>query len=182
MRKLGIVAVIVGVASLLVAGCGSTRPEEQTKRDTLNRETEAAITAFKAADKGLTKWFEEAYGYVVFPTVGKGGAGVGGAFGRGQIYEQGKMIGYATLSQATIGLQLGGQSYSEVIFLKDKSALNTFKYGNYEVSAQASAVAAQSGASSDAAYSGGVAIFTVAKGGLMAEASVGGQKFKYSPK
>jgi lipid-binding SYLF domain-containing protein len=182
MRKIGFVLLIGGIASLLVAGCGSTRPEDQSERDTLNRDTEAAIIAFKTADKGLTKWFDEAHGYVVFPTVGKGGAGIGGAFGRGQIYDQGKMIGYATLSQATIGLQLGGQSYSEVIFLKDKYALNAFKQGNYEVSAQASAVAATAGASSDAAYSGGVAIFTLIKGGLMAEASVGGQKFKYSPK
>jgi lipid-binding SYLF domain-containing protein len=107
---------------------------------------------------------------------------VGGAFGRGLVIVNELVDGFASMSQATIGLQLGGQKYSQFIFFKDQTALNHFKRGNFELGAQASAVAITAGASADAAYDSGVAIFTVAAGGLMAEASVGGQRFSYAPK
>jgi lipid-binding SYLF domain-containing protein len=140
-----------------------------------------AVATFKQKDPGLKRFFENAYGYAVFSSVGKGGFGIGGAHGKGLLFEQGAPVGRSTLSQVTIGLQMGGQVYSEIIFFKDKTALDDFKRGNYEVGAQASAVAATVGASADASYNGGVAIFTIAKGGLMYEASVGGQKFSYKP-
>lgn len=171
------------MALLLFVGCGSTQPETDTEKDAFNKETEAAIARLKAKDPGLKSWFgEKSYGYVVFPAVGKGGLVVGGAHGRGQVYEQGKHIGYAKMTQGTVGLQAGGQAFIEVIFFEDEQALNAFKDGNWEMGAHVSAVAAKKGASSAADYTKGVCVFTLAGGGLMAEASVGGQKFKYVPK
>ena len=146
--------------------------------------------------------FDKCYGYAVFPTIGKGGIGIGGAHGKGKVFAGGKYVGDTAMTQLTIGLQLGGQAYSEIIFFEDKRAFDAFTSGNFEFGAQASAVAITAGASAqtgttgttagasttknDAAtaanYSNGVAVFTVAKGGLMYEASIGGQKFSYTPK
>ena len=140
-----------------------------------------AIAEFKKADSGIAKVFETAHGYAIFPSVGKGAIGIGGAHGNGYVYEGGHLIGHTTLTQVTVGFQFGGQAYREVIFFRDKTALDDFKRGNFELSAQASAVAVKPGVSADLAYNGGVAIVTMAKGGLMYEASVGGQKFSYKP-
>lgn len=139
------------------------------------------IGEFKKKDKKLDNFFKQAYGYAVFPSVGKGAIGIGGAHGNGVVYEKGKPIGDTSLTQVTIGFQLGGQAYSEIIFFKDKKTLDDFKNGNFELGAQASAVAVTAGASADANYEKGVAVFTMAKGGLMYEASVGGQKFSFDP-
>jgi lipid-binding SYLF domain-containing protein len=139
------------------------------------------IAEFTKADSGIAKFFQDAYGYAVFPTVGKGGIGIGGAHGSGWVYERRRLVGKSTLTQVTIGLQFGGQSYSEVIFFKDTTALRDFQRGNFEVGAQASAVAITAGAAANLAYNGGVAIVTRAKGGLMYEATVAGQKFSYAP-
>ena len=116
---------------------------------------------------------------MVFPTVGKGGIGIGGARGKGWVYERGTRIGKATLTQVTIGLQLGGQAYSEVIFFKDKAALDDFTRGNFEFDAQVSAIALTARAAGDLPYRKGVAVVTMGKGGLMYEASLGGQKFSF---
>jgi lipid-binding SYLF domain-containing protein len=137
-----------------------------------------AIAEFKEKDPSIEKFVNKAAGYVVIPTVGKGGFGIGGARGKGILYENGVATAVVTLTQLTIGFQAGGQAYSEFIFFEDDVALGDFKRGNYELGAQASAVAITAGASADAQFNGGVAIFTQAKGGLMYEASVGGQKFK----
>jgi lipid-binding SYLF domain-containing protein len=139
------------------------------------------IEQFKKTDPGMTKFFSSAYGYAVFPTVGKGGFGIGAARGRGLVYERGRLVGETILTQVTIGAQLGGQTYSEVVFLENKETMTSFKRGNFALSAQASAVAAASGASANAKYKQGVAVFTMAKGGLMYEASVGGQQFHFLP-
>jgi lipid-binding SYLF domain-containing protein len=163
-----------------VAGCGSTAPESKQQADTLDAECQATMTRGKNA--GCAKWFDSAHGYAVFPTVGKAGLFVGGAHGKGQVYEQGKVIGYSTITQGTIGLQIGAQSFSEIIFFKDKAALDAFKGGNYEVGAEVTAVAAEKGSTQTADYSGGVAIFVFGEGGLMAGAAVGGQKFGYQAK
>jgi lipid-binding SYLF domain-containing protein len=118
---------------------------------------------------------------VIFPNVGKGGLWVGGAAGNGVAYEGGAKIGMAKLSQVSIGLQGGGQAYREVVFFKTKKAMDRFKNNKIEFSAQVSAVAVTLGASADAQYVDGVMVFTMQKGGLMYEASVGGQKFKFNP-
>ncbi|MEH6625732.1 MAG: YSC84-related protein [Motiliproteus sp.] len=147
-----------------------------------DNEISSTIAKFKNKDPDLKVFFSKAHGYAVFPTVAKGGIGIGGAYGEGKLYEKGSYAGKTSLAQITIGLQLGGQAYSEIIFFKDQSAINRFKEGSFELNAQASAVAVTSGASADADYSDGVAVFTMAKGGLMYEASVGGQKFSYTPR
>jgi lipid-binding SYLF domain-containing protein len=156
---------------------GNETAEEQGTSDSEVAET---LANFKNKDAGLKVFFNKAHGYAVFPTVTKGGLGIGGAYGKGKVYQQRRYIGASSLTQVTIGFQLGGQVYSEIIFFKDEAALNRFKGGNFELNAQASAVAATAGASADADYSNGVAIFTLAKGGLMFEASVGGQKFSFT--
>ena len=178
MRHPFMTLVAIGLIAVFAA-CGSTRPETPDERDTKTREVEATIARFKQNDPGLKGWIRDAYGYAVFPTVGKGGIGIGGAYGRGQVYEQGTLIGYTTLTQASIGFQLGGQSFSEVIFFRDESALRRFTGGEFELSAQMSAVAATAGAATSTNYRGGVAVFIRAEGGLMYEATVGGQKFNY---
>ena len=171
-----------------------------------------ALPAFAASDAETIKifkgagqsgqYFDKCYGYAVFPSIGKGGVGVGGARGTGRVYAQGKVTGEVTMTQVTVGLQLGGQAYSEIIFFEDKRAYDEFTSGEFEFGAQATAVAITAGASASAGtggttagasggkndattaggYQKGMAIFTVAKGGLMYEASIGGQKFKYKPK
>ncbi len=149
-------------------------------------------------------YFDSAYGYALFPTIGKGGMGVGGAHGSGRVYAGGAHVGDTKMTQLTYGLQLGGQAYSQVIFFQDKRAFEEFASGNFEFGAQATAVAitasagaqantgggtqaSVAGGKNDAAttslgYRKGMAIFTVAKGGLMYEATLGGQKYKYTPK
>ncbi len=130
-------------------------------------------------DPGMIKFFSKSYGYALFPSIGKGGMGIGGAHGRGLVYQGGNTTGRSSMTQATIGLQLGGQSYIEVLFFEDKRAYENFIGGKFKLAAQASAVAVNEGASADAGYNDGVAIFTATKGGLMFEASVGGQKFTF---
>ncbi len=143
------------------------------------KDVQAPITKFEKGDPGMQAWFREAYGYAVFPSVGKGAIGVGGAHGNGLVYERKVLIGKTSLTQVTVGFQLGGQAYSEVIFFKDKTALDDFTRGNFELAAEASAVALKAGASKDLGYNKGVAIVTATKGGLMYEAAVGGQKFSF---
>jgi len=140
-----------------------------------------AVGELQRADPGLTRFFDQAAGYAVFPTVGKGGMGIGGARGTGVLYEKGVVTGKTTLTQLTVGLQLGGQAYTEVIFFETEQTLAAFKKGEFAMAAQVSAVAAKAGASANARYVDGVSVFTLAKGGVMAEASVGGQKFSYHP-
>lgn len=140
------------------------------------------IALFKEKDPGLERFFKEAYGYVVFPGVGKGAVGVGGAHGSGVVFEAGEPIGKATLTQITLGFQLGGQAYSELIFFEDEKAMKRFKRGKLKFAGQVSAVALTVGTSADVAYQNGVAVVTMSKAGLMYEASVGGQKFRFRPK
>ncbi len=147
----------------------------------LEKETAKAIKRFVADNPDLKKYFDEAYGFVVLPIITKGGLGIGGAAGKGLVFENKVVIGMSKMTQATIGAQVGGQQYMEVIYFKDKRALDNFTGGKLKFSGQASAIALEAGTTVDMKYQDGVAIFTKGKGGLMAEASVGGQKFKYHP-
>jgi lipid-binding SYLF domain-containing protein len=146
-----------------------------------------------------SEFFDDSYGYAVFPTIGKGGIGIGGAHGKGRVYAKGDHVGDTTMTQLTVGFQLGGQAFSQIIFFEDERAYTDFTSGNFEFSAQATAVAITASASAAVTTTGttagasggrndartigdyhrGMAIFTVAKGGLMYEATVGGQKFTY---
>ena len=155
---------------------------EPDNTDKLELAVAQAIIKAKEVDPSMTNWFDTAYAYAVFPKVGKGGIGIGGAHGKGLVIWNDSTVGKTSLSQVTIGFQLGGQVYAQYIMFRDKTAFDHFTRGNFEMGAQASAVAITLGASADANYDGGVAVFTIADGGLMFEASVGGQKFKYKPK
>jgi lipid-binding SYLF domain-containing protein len=159
------------------------------------------IKAFQKASESAS-FFGNSYGYAVFPTIGKGGIVVGAAHGKGRVYVKGAHVGDATMTQLTVGAQLGGQAYSQIIFFQDKRAFDEFTTGEFEFGAQATAVAITAGASAQAttggtgagksitsdkaqvasSYQKGMAVFTVAKGGLMYEASIGGQKFTYQKK
>ncbi len=150
--------------------------------DKLELSVAQAIIKANESDPTLSMWFESAYAYAVFPKVGKGGFIVGGAGGKGLVIHGTTTVGETSLSQVTIGAQIGGQVYAQYIMFKDKTAFDHFTRGNFEMGAQVSAVAITLGASKDAGYDGGVAVFTLADGGLMLEASVGGQKFKYKAK
>ena len=152
---------------------------EPDTNDEMQLSVAKAILDLKKADPGIEKFFENAYGYAVFPRVGKAGIGVGGAHGKGLVIAGDQVVGNTSLSQVTVGFQLGGQVYAQFIFFEDDVALGNFQRGNYELGAQASAVAATLGASTDANYDKGVVVFTHVGGGLMYEATISGQKFKY---
>jgi lipid-binding SYLF domain-containing protein len=149
--------------------------------ESLKKNTAEALENFKKTDSSLGAQFDKAAGYVVFPRVGKGGFVIGGAHGDGLVYDHGKLVGKASLSQASIGAQIGGQVFREVVFFETADSLSAFKESKFEMSAQVGAVAAAEGAAKNAKYSDGVLVFTQPVKGLMAEASVGGQKFKYQP-
>jgi lipid-binding SYLF domain-containing protein len=140
-----------------------------------------AKTEFVRVDALMGNLFNNAYAYVIFPNVGKGGMGIGGAAGNGIVYERGNIIGKAKMTQVSIGFQFGGQAYREVIFFESAADLDRFKQDNLEFSAQASAVAATAGASANVKYAIGVIIFKQLNGGFMYEESIGGQKFDYTP-
>ena len=159
------------------------------------------ISLFKNAGESAS-FFDNSYGYALFPTIGKGGIGIGGAHGEGRVYVAGKYVGDTSMTQLTIGFQLGGEAFSQIIFFEDKRAFEEFTTGNFEFSADASAVAITASAKASATTAGnststssdkkdattvgsyhkGMATFTIAKGGLMYQATVGGQKFSYTAK
>ncbi len=136
------------------------------------------IAEFKETNSKINKFFDTSYGYAVFPGIGKGGLGVGGAAGKGTVFKGGTPVADTKMSQITLGLQAGGQKYAEVIFFENEDAYDRFVGNKFEFAAQASAVALKSGASVDAQYTDGMLVFTMAIGGLMYEASIGGQRFK----
>ena len=177
---------LLGATLAMVAGLAQAMPDSDS------------VNLFKNSNQS-SEYFQKSYGYAVFPTIGKGGIGVGAAHGSGHVYEQGKRIGRITMNQLSVGFQLGGKAFSEIIFFKDKAALDEFTSGHFEFSADAGAIAittsanvsvgttgADAGGSlskNDAATAGeftkGMAVFTIAKGGLMYNATVAGQKFSY---
>jgi lipid-binding SYLF domain-containing protein len=169
------------ISTLVIFGCSPTpdSPEEQAE---LSKGVSDTIKQANNTDPGIAKFFETAYGYVVFPEIAKGAAGVGGAYGQGEVYEQKAHVGYADVTQATVGVQLGGQTYTEIIFFQHKAALDNFKSGEFEIAAGGSIVAVKSGSSGSADYVGGVIVFTLSEDGLMFEAALGGQDFEYEPK
>lgn len=185
MQKLSIKAAFQLLIVLLITYIAPLHADEYS--DTVDKFRQANTTQ---------PFFQKAYGYAVFPTVGKGGFVVGGAYGEGRVYRGGSQTGLVSLIQLNIGWQLGGQTYSEIIFFQDQKAFDKFTSGSFSFGAQASAVAIAVGASaqagsngssanagnlqSEALYTLGMAVFTMTKGGLMYEASIGGQKFTYN--
>lgn len=177
-NRIGLAAMIVVITGLVLPASLSAQDSKESK---IVGDSKHAKEEFIKSDGLMKSLFDNSYGYVIFPNVGKGAVGVGGAAGNGTVFENGKPVGSAKMKQVSVGFQFGGQAYREVIFFENKAALDRFKEGKFELSAQASAVAATAGASANVKYSDGVMIFTQEKGGLMYEASVGGQKFSYDP-
>ncbi|MEI6756586.1 MAG: hypothetical protein FDX18_03505 [Chlorobium sp.] len=141
-----------------------------------------AVEYFKKNVPSLDRFFERAYGFAVFADVYKGGFMIlGGGHGNGFVYEQNKLVGHSTITQLNVGPQLGGQSFSEIIFFKGQEDLDNFKKGNYELNAQVTAIIVSAGMATNTDFSNGVAVFVLPKAGVMAEATVGGQKFSYRP-
>lgn len=173
MKKLTLLLFIFLAASITYA-------QGDKKNQKIIEDSEEAKQDFLKDDPDMAKLFSSSYGYIILPNVGKGGLGVGGASGNGVAYQGGKRIGFARMTQVTIGFQAGGQAYSEIVFFEDKAAFDRFKENKIEMSAQVSAVAAAEGASLNAKYVDGVMVFTRTKGGLMYEASVGGQQFRFT--
>ena len=193
MKKL--IVLTLAICFLAVASYSETFAGwDPAKAEQERKAAKETIAKFKEKDPGMERFFY-AYGYAVFPTVGTGALIVGGAHGTGLVYKNisvsmligdpiymGKIMGRSSLSQGTVGLQAGGQAYSEIIFFQDKAAFDSFKNGKLKLAAQASAVAVTAGASADAAYEGGVAVFTMGKGGLMLQGAIGGQQLTFEPK
>ena len=173
INKKSIFLILAILMSTITLG-QSTRTDRRILKD-----SKKAKIAFIKTDPSIKKWFDNAYGYVIFPNVGKAGLGVGGAFGNGTVYINNTAIGRAHLSQVSIGFQLGAQGYREVIFFENKSNMDDFKENKLQLSAQVSAVLVVLGAAANINYSNGILIFTQPKGGLMYEVSVGGQSFNY---
>ena len=168
-------------AVALLVGCATAPKTEEGKAD-LEKDAVNALSKMKAEDPGLADAIEKGHGYVIFPTAGKGGLIVGGGYGRGIVYnDAGAQIGFADITQASVGAQVGGQAFYELIIFENEAALNRFKNNQLTFAANASAVAVKSGAAAASNYENGVKVFTLPKAGLMAEASVGGQKFTFTP-
>ena len=181
MKKLIIARMAIVV--MLMSGLflpGFVRAQDD-KKEKIMDDSKKAKELFVKGDASMSNLFKKSYAYVIFPNVGKGAAGVGGAAGWGTVYEKGKAIGTAHMTQVTVGAQAGGAAYREVIFFESKSALDRFTSSKIEFTAETSAIAVKSGASANANYRDGVVVFTQEKGGLIVDASLGGQKFSYKP-
>lgn len=172
---------LAGLAFLIAAAGCSTAPKTTAERSTLESEAAQQIAAARASDPTLQPFFDNAAGYAVFPTVGKGGLVVGGAYGKGVLYEKGRPVAFCDITQLSVGAQIGGQGYTEFVFFETPRALADFKAGDYTLAAQATAVALKAGAGANAKYSNSVAVFTMDQSGLMGEATVAGQKFDVVP-
>ena len=182
MRHAKIVTALALTSLLAFAGCKSM-PDvlTTTEMQSLKIRAEGAQHDFEARNPALRQYFSNSYAYAIFPSVSAGAAGIGAAHGDGLVYEGGRYIGTADVTSVNVGLSLGGQRFSEVVFFQNQSALAAFKTGTFEFDARASAVAASKGTRIAVDYVTGVRVFTQQDGGLMFEASVGGQKFRFLP-
>jgi len=161
-----------------LAAC-ATAPSTTTSRQNLELRARATVQEMTNRDPGLQALLDHSAGYAVFPDIGKAGVVVGGAFGRGVLFEHGGSSGFVSLTQGSVGAQLGGQTLSELIVFHDQFALDRLKAGSFELGANVSAVAITTGAAASARFADGVSVFAIPRGGLMAEISVSGQKLSY---
>jgi lipid-binding SYLF domain-containing protein len=168
-------------AAIVLSGC-ATAPAEPQARALLSAETTEAIAIFKQKDPGIERFFNDSYAYAVLPEVGKGAILVGWAYGKGEVFVKNEMVGYCSVDQGTLGASLGGEYYREIVFFRDKPDFDKFTTDEYTFSAQFTAVAATAGVTSKTDYKAGMAVFVTMDNGLMADISLGGQKFRYLPK
>ena len=175
MKRIFNYGLLAALAAVVPATTLTARVED------LKVKAEEAIQNFKTADPTLTNFFNKAAGFAILPGVGEGGFILGGARGDGLVYEKTNLVGKVTMSEFSLGAQVGGGSFAEIIFFETPEALKAFKQSQWEMSAKAKATIAASGASVNAKYEQGVAVFTLPKSGVMVAAAVGGQKFKFEP-
>ncbi len=168
------------IASLALTGCDSA-PKTRGGQLALQSAVKSAIAQSQETDSGLTTFYRDSYGYVVFPEVGTGAFIVGGSYGDGIVFQDDNMTGYANMTQGSIGLQIGGAQFSEMIFFKDKGAYEKFIGGQWAPNANATATAISAGAAAAVNYDHGVAVFTLDPKGLMASAAIGAQRFDFTP-
>jgi lipid-binding SYLF domain-containing protein len=183
MKTANFVIGLLSISAFLISGVNAEfkNPFKKKSDKQRTKEVNEAIELFKGKDPSIKEMFKKTNGYAVFPNVAKAGLGVGAAIGKGQLYQDGKLMGSTSLKQASFGLQLGGQTYSEIIFFETSKALEKFKSGEFELGAQISAVALKTGAAAGAQFNNGIAVFTMTKKGLMYEAAVAGQRFDFKP-
>jgi lipid-binding SYLF domain-containing protein len=180
MTRPWIAIAAVMFASVTLIGC-SAAPKEPAERVELQTNAEQTLAELKQADESLQGVLDDAAGYAVFPTIGKGGLIIGGGYGRGTLYEDDRVTGYTDMTQAAIGALIGGQTFTELIVFQTPETLKSFKEGNFSFGANASAIALNKGAAAATEFKDGVAIFMRPNQGLMADASLNGQKFRYVP-
>jgi lipid-binding SYLF domain-containing protein len=178
MNKTMVAALLVAAFGIGTVGC-STAPKTEEKREALDANVRSTLDAMRAEDPSFGAFLDSAYGYAIFPTVGRGAFVFGGAYGKGEVFEQGKFIGYSDMSQATVGAQIGGEGFAQVIAFENKAALDKFTSKEFAFNAEVSAVALKSGVAKQARFRDGIAVFQYTKGGLMAAAAVGGQRFRF---
>ncbi len=175
-RILGLIA----AAGLFAVGC-ATAPKTASGQSQLIRDADRTVEQMVARDPGLRPLLDQAAGYVVFPEIKQGGFVVGGGAGRGVVFEHGRQTGFAQLSQASVGAQVGGQKYSELVIARDRFALDQMKAGSFDLGAQAAAVAVRSGAASSTRFSAdGIAVFVQPQKGAMLNVSLTGQRIKFT--
>jgi lipid-binding SYLF domain-containing protein len=173
-------ALLIAVVGLGLTGC-QTAPKGEEGKDNLVASANAKLDEMKSVDPVFADFIRDAYGYAVYPTVGEGGFIGGAGYGKGDVYERGKMIGWSDITQLSVGAQIGGQKYSEVIAFENKDALNRFIEKEYTLAAEATATAITAGTAAKARWQNGMAVFTYGQKGLMAKAAVGGQRFRFRP-
>lgn len=181
MKLRGLAVSLVGLALLVVSAPGLRAEWDPASDAELVRSAQETVKAFKASEPKLGAYFKEAYGYVVFPTVGKGGLIVGAAHGKGVVFVKGAIVGKASITKITIGAQVGGEAYSELMFFKDKATFEKFKAGGAKFQANATATAGDATRQAATNWTEGVAMFFKGKGGLIADASMGTQDFTFDP-
>lgn len=169
------------VACVALAAC-NTAPKTEEGRADIRAEADTALAKAERSDPSLANLIRGSKAYAVYPSIGKGGFIVAGAYGKGVLYEGGSFSGYSDITQASVGATVGGQAYTEIIVFSTTDAIEQFKTGKLAFDAQATAVAVKAGAGANAKFNKGVAIFTMGEAGLMVEASVGGQRFSYLAK
>ena len=177
---LPLLALIVTCAGLGV-GC-ETAPKGEVDKENLHDEVVAMLNRFKREDPGMQDLLNRSAGYALFPSVGKGGFIVGAAYGRGEVFQQGQSVGWADISQGSVGAQVGAQDFAELVVFETQEAFDRFKNNNFTFGANATAVALKSGGAAATSFKDGVAVFVMTKGGLMADASITGQKFTFRPR
>src|SRR5262245_11703154 len=178
MKSTTSMCLLLTIVAALLVSC-ATAPASRAEKNTLLAESTAAMKRMSTEDPGVGALVQRSYGYAMFPSVSKGGLIVGGARGQGVVYERGRHVGYCDLTQGSVGLQVGGQTFSELLVFENRAALDRFKTGQLTFTGDASAVVLKTGVATDVKFIDGVAVVVSPIGGAMVEAALGGQKFTY---